>query len=113
VDIIGSGGIPALVSLLDEGVPEAQAHAAEVLVTLSAVDDHRKRLITRCVWGDGAGRQACARAPRPGVTDCEGAGLRVCCMMPTLVCLLNLALLGGVLLAEHHTVWVQFPTGCT
>ncbi|KAF5834660.1 armadillo-type protein [Dunaliella salina] len=49
VDIITSGGIPALVSLLDQGGPEAQASAAEVLVTLSAVDHHRKRLITRCV----------------------------------------------------------------
>mmetsp|Transcript_15889 Transcript_15889/g.43213 ORF Transcript_15889/g.43213 Transcript_15889/m.43213 type:complete len:908 (+) Transcript_15889:1-2724(+) len=47
VDIITSGGIPALVGLLDEGGPEAQASAAEVLVTLSAVDHHRKRLITR------------------------------------------------------------------
>lgn len=48
-DIIGSGGIPALVQLLDEGSPEAQAHSAEVLVTLAAADDNRKRLVTRWV----------------------------------------------------------------
>jgi hypothetical protein len=48
VDNVGSGGVPALVRLLDEWGPEAQAHAAEVLVTLAAVDHHRKRLITRC-----------------------------------------------------------------
>lgn len=47
-DIIAAGGVPALVRLLGLGSPGAQGHAAEVLVALAGVDEHRKRLIVRC-----------------------------------------------------------------